>query len=282
MAARALPNKSQETVVAAMKDILESLPEHNRPSVVQADNGSEFQTKMEAMLQTYGIKLIHSQAYNPSSQAMVERANRTLKSAIFEYFTRSGTKRWIDVLQSFIDNFNNSIHGSTKEVPAELMEEKELPREKIAKIRQRLINRVQVPTNNKIFNVGDFVRVALTSEASVRKQTFRKKIAQNWSDTVYQIYSVSQPETQGTQEQYLLKNLTTNRKSKKKYWSYQLQHTKPAEEPAEEQLKKENIARRSQMLERLADEREPREPVVKRIQRSWAPSRDLLERIANT
>ena len=48
--ARAIPNKQQTTVIKALMEILADMHPSWRPSVIQADNGSEFQAGMQAAL----------------------------------------------------------------------------------------------------------------------------------------------------------------------------------------------------------------------------------------
>ena len=224
-AARAITKKTAVNVNTALAEILDAMPKGWRPKTIQADNGKEFATLMEKSLDQRGIKLIHSQAYNPRTQGAIERFNRTLKSALFALMTRDKASRWLDYLQPLIDNFNNSVHESTGYKPIDLMRRPQLQKEVITEIHDRMERRrpKQAEAIHHEFEVGDFVRVALTTESAIRKQTFRKKIKNNWSAEVFQIYSVSNPEAAGAQPQYLLKNLFTNRKSLKKYWSYQLQ-----------------------------------------------------------
>lgn len=227
--ARAIPNKTQSTVTAALLRILDAMPEDWRPRTIQADNGSEFASVMEAALKSRGIKMIHSQPHQPRSQGAIERFNFTLKSAIFKYFTRVKTKNYTDVLPDFLENFNNTRHSSTGYRPISIMEGEYNPAVILEKQHKKL---EQIKEHDEEFDIGELVRVALTTESAARRNKFAKKINQNWSTQVYEIYSKSEPETAGTQEQYLLINLATGRASKKKYWAYQLQH---AEEPNEQE-----------------------------------------------
>jgi transposase InsO family protein len=241
VAARPMTNKQQPTVVKALADILDSMPPAWRPSVLQSDNGSEFMSQMNAMLEARDIKHVYSQAYNPTSQGIIERFNRTLKSTIFEYMTENKTYRYIDVLPAIITKLNTTKHGTTNYKPIELMEAEATP-ELIAYVRARMLRRSQQNSavqNPVEYKVGDYVRVAVTTESSVRKQTFRKRIGANWSLTIFQIYKISEPENSGTQPQFLLKNMDTNRKSKKLYWGWQLQRATYDPVAAAEERKEE-------------------------------------------
>jgi len=212
-AARPIKNKTQANVVAALEDILDSVPASWRPKTIQADNGSEFAKQMEKALAARQIKLIHSQAYNPRSQGAVERLNKTIKTALFNLMARHQSYKWIDFIEPLVENINGSKHESTGHTPLELME-KPLQPETIAAIHQRMERR-RPKQKHRSYAVNDYVRVALVTESAIRKQTFRKKIMNNFSNDVFQIYAVSAPEAAGAQPQYLLTNLTTQRKSRK-------------------------------------------------------------------
>lgn len=276
-AARPIKNKTQANVTAALLDILDNMPEAWRPSVIQSDRGSEFQSGMENALSKQGIKLIHSQAYNPRSQGAVERLNRTVKTAIFSLMARHETHRWIDFLEPLVQNINNSKHEATGYTPLQLMQQPETDAT-IEQVHARMNKKrpKQAEVVHHEFAIGDFVRVALTTESHIRKQVFRKKIMDNWSPNVYQIYAISEPEDAGTMPQYLLLNLATNRKSKKRYHSYQLQKVSA------------DVARASVQApdneELPAVEEEAAVPVVagppRRSARAWAPSREGLRHFA--
>ncbi len=278
-AARAITKKTATNVVAALKDILESMPASWRPKTIQADNGSEFQSLMEKSLAEMGIKTIHSQAYNPRSQGAIERLNRSLKSAIFSLMTRNKTNRWIDMLEPLTENLNTTVHESTGYRPLDLMRRPALQKDVIEEIHARMERRrpKALPAQHQQFAVGDYVRVAVTTESAIRKQTFRKKIAANWSPGVYQIYSVSEPEAAGAQPQYLLLNLETNRKSKKLYWSYQLQKVSgpgrgndDEQEAQDEESEEEHMPVAAQAAA---------VPAARRSQRGYQPSAQALQNL---
>jgi transposase InsO family protein len=277
--ARSITRKTAQNVNAALMDILDSIPASWRPKVISCDRGSEFQTLMKKSLAERGIKLIHSQAYAPQSHGIVERFNRSLKSALFSLMTRHKTSRWIDFLEPLIENLNNTKHESTGHTPLELMKRPVLQKDVITSIHERMARRRPkvLPAQHREYKVGDIVRVALTTESAIRKQVFRKRIKNNWSSNLYEVYSVSVPEALGALPSYLLKNLDTNRKSKKQYFAYQLTPSSvdaaEQEEPVleqEEEEEPEQPAARAQA-----------EPVaIRRTARAWAPSAQALANLA--
>ena len=273
-ALRPIKNKTQINVTNSLLDILQEMPEDWRPRVIQADNGSEFSSGMERALAEKGIKLIHSQAYNPRSQGSIERLNKTVKQAIFQLMSRHNTHNWVQFLEHLQKNINTSKHESTGYTPLELME-KPLSKELIEEIHARMARRrpKHQEAMHHEFKIGDIVRVALVTESSIRKQTFRKKIMNNWSSNVYKIYSISQPTTASTQPQYLLINLETNRKSTKRYWGYQLS-------PSSEQLEEPEVDEPA--AEEENDNSEPElepAPVEKRPSRAYKPSAAALRNL---
>ena len=51
---------------------------------------------------------------------MVERFNRTIKTRIWTYLSDRGTVRWVDVIQDFVDAYNNLRHRSIGMAPADV------------------------------------------------------------------------------------------------------------------------------------------------------------------
>ncbi len=51
--------------------------------------------------------------------SIVERFNRTLKTKMWRYFTEVWHKKWINVIDDLVYNYNNSFHRSIKMTPIE-------------------------------------------------------------------------------------------------------------------------------------------------------------------
>ena len=119
----------------------------------------------------------------------------------------------------------------------ELMTHIPLHDDLIKEIQSRMRTKIKhTVQSDYMYEVGDLVRVALTTDAAVRRDKFRKRIKANWSSDVFEIYSISTPVTAGTQPQYLLKNLTTNRKSIRRYWNFQLEPSSMPESDSDSEL----------------------------------------------
>ena len=153
----------------------------------------------------------------------MERFNKTIKSLIFQFMTRFDSKRWIDLLPSIIANYNGTPHSATRQKPNDIMKNMK-DKALVTQVYDRLKKKAEKVTENndsgETFKVGDSVRVLLTSDARKRKNQFEKRIAQNWSNDVYQVRSVSKPTEQYNQPQYLLQK--GNRKITKRYYNWHL------------------------------------------------------------
>ena len=50
---------------------------------------------------------------------MIERFNRAIKEQMFKYFSANNTRKYVDVLDLLVDQYNNTIHSSIKMTPKE-------------------------------------------------------------------------------------------------------------------------------------------------------------------
>ena len=82
-----------------------------KPFSIQTDQGNEFfNTNVAQLFKTHNVNLFAVKSQYKA--ALVERFNRTLKTRMFRYFTHIGKHRWFDVLDKFIDSYNNTPHRS--------------------------------------------------------------------------------------------------------------------------------------------------------------------------
>jgi hypothetical protein len=115
-----IPLKSlkADEVTKAKKSILDI----NQPSIVRTDKGSEFVSSvMKRLLKDRSFK--HITTTNETKANYAERAIKSLKTKISKYFSTEQTHRWIDQLNHFADNYNNSIHRSIKISPKDALTE---------------------------------------------------------------------------------------------------------------------------------------------------------------
>ena len=50
---------------------------------------------------------------------VIERFNRTIKEKMFKYFSANNTIKLVDVLDLYVDQYNNTIHSSIRMTPKE-------------------------------------------------------------------------------------------------------------------------------------------------------------------
>ena len=168
-----MKDKNGLTTLLALENIIKQLPE--TPNQVVTDDGTEFYNhQVQALFNEYGIR--HYSIRGPHKAAVAERMIQTLRGRLEKYFWENKTKRYVDVLQQTVDNYNKTPHRSIGMSP----------------ISVNLKNRPEVfkklyPNYNDYYiprlSVGDKVRIAKT------KTIFEKGYKRNWSIELYTIIS---------------------------------------------------------------------------------------------
>ena len=173
---RKMKTKSGPETADAIKSIIASM--EFPPQTVIFDEGLEFYNKYVDLLFTqYNI---HSYSIRTSTKAgAAERANRTIKSMIWKYFTEFKTKTWVNKLSEFESTYNNTYHRVIKRAPNEVTwaDRKKVFKLMYPKIHDRIKCKLQV---------NDKVRVA------IKKSIFEKGYTQNWSKEIFTIFKVKQ------------------------------------------------------------------------------------------
>ena len=114
---RKLKTKSGKEVASAIKSVFAAMDDP--PQSVIFDEGLEFYNKYVDMLfLQYNIHYYSIRTIKKASTA--ERAIKTVKSIIFQYFTEHHTEKWIDILENIQNDYNNSYHNSIKMTPNEV------------------------------------------------------------------------------------------------------------------------------------------------------------------
>jgi len=111
--------------------------------------------------------------------SIVERAQRTVRDKIYKYFTYSNSKRYIDVLQKFVDAYNDTVHSATGIAPSRVTDSDVLA---IYQTMKKHIRRVR--TVRARFKVGQHVRI------SKDKMKFKKGAEENVSREIFLINKV--------------------------------------------------------------------------------------------
>ena len=99
-----LKRKTGQEVANAFSRILQE----RRPSKMWVDEGREFYNKdVQKLVELYSTE-------NKEKSCVIERFNRTIKENMFKYFSANNTRKFVDVLDLLVDQYNNTIHSSMK------------------------------------------------------------------------------------------------------------------------------------------------------------------------
>ena len=72
------------------------------------------------MLKNEGIQF--QVCRNPDVKcSIIETVQRTIRDRLHKYFTYKNTHRYIDVLQKFVEGYNNIVHSTTGMAPSMLL-----------------------------------------------------------------------------------------------------------------------------------------------------------------
>ena len=143
------------------------------PQSIITDRGLEYyDNRVQSFLKRYGVR--HYNLKGPHKACIAERFIKTLKSRLEKYFWANQTKRWIDVIQDFVDNYNKTYHRSIRMAPKDVNENN---RQQVFKY---MFPNTKLKTKPRL-NVGD--RVRLLKEKSL----FDKGYKRSWSLDIYRI-----------------------------------------------------------------------------------------------
>jgi len=102
-----LKTKTGVEVASALKEIFKV----RKPRSLWVDRGREFFNRhVKSLVDLYTTE-------NEEKSSVAERWNRTMKERMFKYFTANNTRRYIDIVDRFVQNYNNTIHSSIKMTP---------------------------------------------------------------------------------------------------------------------------------------------------------------------
>jgi len=110
-------NKDAKSSWTAFASVMRSTETH--PDYVWADEGKEFINKdWDAKLKALGIHR-YSTYSGEFKASIVERFIRTLKNKIWYEFIRDNTRKWTDMLDEIVEDYNNTEHSAIGMTPAE-------------------------------------------------------------------------------------------------------------------------------------------------------------------
>jgi hypothetical protein len=116
-----LPNQTAETVAKAFVD--EFVSRFGAPKEIHSDQGRNFESKVFAeVLRLLGVSKTRTTPYNPKSDGMIERFNRTLLNIVSLMLDPVKHQRdWDEQLPYVGLAYRSAVHESTGETPNMLM-----------------------------------------------------------------------------------------------------------------------------------------------------------------
>lgn len=172
--AKPLKSKSGSEVTAAMESIFK---QGRVCKKLHVDQGTEFyNADFKKMLLKYNVEMYST--FSVLKAMIIERWNRTLKTAMWKKFSLNGNYKWVDILPDLVSTYNNTVNSKIKMKPVDVNEKNaEL-------LRLHVYNNYDVSEPKAKFKPGDRVRI------SKSKTIFTKGYLPSWSTELFSIAKV--------------------------------------------------------------------------------------------
>ena len=169
-----LKNKNAQRIKDSFENIL--ISSKRKPNLIESDRGKEFYNNIfQDFLNKNNIRLY---SRNSSYGAVfAERFNRTIRNLLKKIVFEQGDAKWIDILPTITEQYNNRRHTSTKLSPKDAS----LKKNEGFVYKNLLDKRKKV---NPKFQINDLVR---TTDL---KKIFSKGDTTNWSYKLYKITEI--------------------------------------------------------------------------------------------
>ena len=176
-----MKNKSKEHSAEAFNSILKHFDQF--PKNLITDGGLEFfNSSVQKIFQSFGINHFKLPTRTQWKTSMAERVIQTIKSRLERIFDKRGNRKWLDVLDDIISNYNQTPHRSIGMAPQDVTDEN----------RDEVFKRLYPHSNLTVvckLKVGDKVRKI------IEKSLFDKGYSKKWTDEVYKISDSRQSNT---------------------------------------------------------------------------------------
>ena len=183
--------KAGEAIESILEEANEKFGDFGKIRIIQTDKGSEFMGELPNQFRPYINKLNeenpgfykHYYGYEgrSTSQSMVERLNKTLKSMTIKALGSELGGSWVDLLDppgrregQIIKNYNTNYHSTIRTSP-EKVSEMTPDGPQIKEIKARILKRaVKNKVDTGVYNVGDYVRIRIYKANKLRpKYTYK-------------------------------------------------------------------------------------------------------------
>jgi hypothetical protein len=91
-----------------------------KPCILHTDNGGEFKSAVEKECRRWGVRMVHGRPYTPTTQGVIERANQSLRQALWRLMLSLHTVDWVYTLPQAVNARNLRRHTTTGRVPREV------------------------------------------------------------------------------------------------------------------------------------------------------------------
>ena len=194
-----LKDKNGTTSMMALERIIKRLPE--TPNQIITDVGTEFyNSHVQQLFKEYGI--VHYSLTSKHKASVAERMIQTLKGRLEKYFWKNKTKRYIDILDQTVNNYNNSPHRSIGMAPSAVNSKN------IRQVFLKMYKNANMKTMPRL-QVGDTVRIAKL------KTIFEKGYTRRWS---IELYTILTAKALGGVDYYKVKDETGNILPRQRYY----------------------------------------------------------------
>ena len=163
----AMTNRRMETIIEAYKKISKVM---KCPRIIECDN--EFNKhEFNDLMNDNNIEMIYSDPNQTNKNAIVERLNGTIARMLQKVRISLNRYDWYNYLVEIMYNYNHTVHGTTKNKPIDIWNEKEKNEQVIIKVEHS-------------FNIGDKVRILR------KKKTFDKGDEMGYSKDIYMVEGI--------------------------------------------------------------------------------------------
>ncbi len=223
-----LRTKSANVVKQKIMQIMNKYPF----KVIQSDNGNEF------AFQIPNVTRLYSKPYAPTSQSVVERFNGTLRSMLRKYLQTANA--WITVVSDLVENYNNTVHRSLKDTPANVFNYNAEQTKELNNIQEQTFKkRHKGNAEEKPLDIGTRVRVL---DAKRKKAVVTNKMEPFYLDSIYNVIKVIKSNSDKfTLARFKLKNEKTGTVLPRTYNISQIQVVETVEEPPSKPRRKTNV-----------------------------------------
>jgi len=148
------------------------------PKAIASDDGREFKGRFKQILEDDGIYHIIMTTH----LSCIDRFTRAIKNTPFERAQHTG-KYWHLLLVNVINQYNSTIHSSTKFRPVDAIKHKNA-----VEVKTNIMLQARFKRKYKDINIHDKVKVFKKKQ----KYSEMKEHVKNWTDKTYEVLGIDQ------------------------------------------------------------------------------------------